>query len=184
MGGLTPVYASPEVVRRPAQPAQRPVQPGDRVSGDAHRRTCRFPGRTPAQLASQHLHARPRLALAVGRRPAGDRPARLSKDPRQRFPSCRANDRLPVGRRNGEDIAPSASRSAPAAKSASDTTSVRSREAKTDIESSRRARSGLRLVAARRTAKRWSWASRRSSQSRNSKATRALPCRSRRTCPS
>ncbi len=38
VGGLTPVYAAPEVFRGPSQPAQRSVQPGHCLPGTAHRR--------------------------------------------------------------------------------------------------------------------------------------------------
>ena len=48
-----------------------------------------FPGRTPAQLASQHLHARPRLSSLSPADQAVIGKA-LSKKPQDRFPSCRA----------------------------------------------------------------------------------------------
>ena len=87
MGGLTPVYASPEVFD--GRPSQRSDQYSlaivyqEMLTG-----VLPFPGKTAAQLASQHVHSRPRLAPLT----AGDQPiiARgLAKDPMQRFPSCR-----------------------------------------------------------------------------------------------
>jgi serine/threonine protein kinase len=83
MGGLTPVYAPPEVFD--GQPSQRSDQYSlaivyqEMLTG-----VLPFPGRTAAQLASQHLHARPRLAAL----PADDQPIiakALSKDPAQRL---------------------------------------------------------------------------------------------------
>jgi serine/threonine protein kinase len=88
LGGMTPVYAAPEVFD--GHPSLQSDQYSlaivyqEMLSG-----VLPFPGKTPAQLTSQHLHGRPRLTPL----PAGDRPivARaLSKDPNQRFDNCRA----------------------------------------------------------------------------------------------
>ena len=88
MGGLTPIYASPEVFDG------RPSQRSDQYSlAIVYQQLLTgilpFPGKTVAQLASQHIHAQPRLAPL----PAGDQPiiARaLSKNAALRYPSCRA----------------------------------------------------------------------------------------------
>ncbi len=88
MGGLTPIYASPEVYEG------RPSLHSDQYSlaivyQEMLTGVLPFPGRTPAQLAAQHLNARPRL----GPLPEADKAAvarALSKDPADRFPSCRA----------------------------------------------------------------------------------------------
>jgi serine/threonine protein kinase len=128
MGGLTPIYASPEVFD------DRPSEHSDQYSlaivyQEMICGALPFPGRTPAQLASQHLHARPRLAPL----PSTDQPViarALSKDPRQRFESCR--ELIDCLLAAGTPKAAPAAASRPAQKSASDTTPVRSREAKTD----------------------------------------------------
>ncbi len=87
MGGMTPVYAAPEVFD--GHPSLQSDQYSlaivfqEMLSG-----ILPFPGKTPAQLTSQHLHGHPRLTPL----PAGDRPilARaLDKDPERRFGSCR-----------------------------------------------------------------------------------------------
>jgi len=88
MGGLTPIYASPEVFD------DRPSEYSDQYSlaivyQEMLTGQLPFPGRTPAQLASQHLHARPRLAPL----PHDDQAVvarALDKDPHKRYPSCRA----------------------------------------------------------------------------------------------
>jgi len=88
MGGLTPVYASPEVYEG------RPSRHSDQYSlaivyQEMLTGVLPFPGRTPAQLTAQHLNSRPRLTSL----PPPDREAvarALAKDPDQRFPSCRA----------------------------------------------------------------------------------------------
>lgn len=88
MGGLTPVYAAPEAFD------DRPSPYSDQYSlailyQEMLTGILPFPGRTAAQLASQHLHARPRL-LSL---PPADQPViarALSKEPQQRYPSCRA----------------------------------------------------------------------------------------------
>jgi len=88
MGGLTPVYASPEVYE--GQPSLHSDQYSlaivyqEMLTG-----VLPFPGRTPAQLTAQHLNSRPRLTPL----PPPDRATiarALAKDPDQRFPSCRA----------------------------------------------------------------------------------------------
>ncbi|MFN0017988.1 MAG: tubulin-like doman-containing protein [Pirellulaceae bacterium] len=87
MGGLTPIYAPPEVFD--ARPSRRSDQYSlaivyqEMLTG-----VLPFPGRTAAQLAAQHMTARPRLAAL----PAHDQPVierALAKDPLQRFGSCR-----------------------------------------------------------------------------------------------
>ncbi len=87
MGGLTPVYAPPEVFDG------CPSLHSDQYSlaivfQEMLTGTVPFPGRTASQLAAQHLHSPPRLAslspsdqAIVGRA--------LAKDPEQRFPNCR-----------------------------------------------------------------------------------------------
>ena len=86
MGGLTPIYAPPEVFD--ARPSRRSDQYSlaivfqEMLTG-----ILPFPGKSAAQLAVQHLNAKPRL----GTLPAADQPiiARaLAKDPAQRFDSC------------------------------------------------------------------------------------------------
>jgi len=88
MGGLTPIYAAPEVFD------DRPSQRSDQYSlaivyQEMLTGNLPFPGRTPAQLASQHLHASPRLSSL----PETDQPViatALAKDPAQRFVNCRS----------------------------------------------------------------------------------------------
>ncbi len=88
MGGLTPVYAPPEVFDG------RPDQHSDQYSlaivyQEMLTGTLPFQGRTTAQLAAQHLHSRPNLsALPVGDQAAVARA--LSKDPQHRFTECRS----------------------------------------------------------------------------------------------
>lgn len=86
MGGLTPIYAPPEVFD--ARPSRRSDQYSlaivfqEMLTG-----IVPFPGKSAAQLAMQHLNAKPRL----GALPAADQPiiARaLAKEPAQRFGSC------------------------------------------------------------------------------------------------
>lgn len=87
VGGLTPVYAAPELFDG------RPNIHSDQYSlaivyQEMLTGALPYEGRTTAQLAAQHLHSRPRL----DRLPASDQPTiarALSKDPQQRFPSCR-----------------------------------------------------------------------------------------------
>ncbi|HVU87513.1 MAG TPA: tubulin-like doman-containing protein [Pirellulales bacterium] len=88
MGGLTPIYASPEVFD------DRPSQCSDQYSlaivyQEMLTDTLPFPGKTTAQLAAQHLQSRPRLtALPPDDKPIIDRA--LSKDPAARFGTARA----------------------------------------------------------------------------------------------
>jgi serine/threonine protein kinase len=88
MGGLTPMYAPPEVFD--GRPSHRSDQYSlaivyqEMLTGELP-----FAGRTAAQLTSQHLHGTP----CLDQLPAADRAAvgrALSKDPQQRFPTCRA----------------------------------------------------------------------------------------------
>ncbi len=87
MGGMTPMYAPPEVFDG------RPSRHSDQYSlAIAYQElltgTPPFCGKTPSQLISQHLHGSPRLTPL----PAHDQPiiARaLAKDPSQRYGSCR-----------------------------------------------------------------------------------------------
>ena len=88
MGGLTPTYAAPEVYD------DRPTPNSDQYSlaivyQEMLTGTLPFPGRTTAQLASQHLHARPRLSSLLPADQAVIAKA-LSKKPQDRYPSCRA----------------------------------------------------------------------------------------------
>ncbi|MCC6126875.1 MAG: protein kinase [Pirellulales bacterium] len=87
MGGMTPIYAAPEVFD--AHPSLHSDQYSlaivyqEMLSG-----ILPFPGKTVAQLTSQHLHGHPRLTPV----PPGDRPilARaMDKDPQKRFDTCR-----------------------------------------------------------------------------------------------
>ncbi len=87
VGGMTPVYAAPELFDG------RPSIHSDQYSlaivyQEMLTGVVPFEGRTTAQLAAQHLHARPRL----DRLPASDEPTiarALAKDPEQRFGGCR-----------------------------------------------------------------------------------------------
>ena len=98
MGGLTPVYAPPEVFE--GRPSRRSDQYSlaivyqEMLTG-----VVPFPGRTAAQLAAQHLNAKPRVTSL----PADDQPIilrALSKKPNERFNSCRELvDTLLGGRR-------------------------------------------------------------------------------------
>lgn len=86
VSGLTPIYAAPEVFD------DQPTSHSDQYSlaivyQEMLTGLLPFPGRTPAQLAAQHISGRPRLEKL----PASDREiiARaLSKDPEKRFKSC------------------------------------------------------------------------------------------------
>ena len=88
VGGLTPLYAPPEVFDG------RPNRNSDQYSlamvyQELLTGEPAFAGRTAAQLAAQHLHSSPCLAPL----PKTDQPVvarALSKDPDRRFPSCRA----------------------------------------------------------------------------------------------
>lgn len=86
VSGLTPIYAAPEVFD------DQPTSNSDQYSlaivyQEMLTGVLPFPGRTPAQLAAQHISGRPRLEKL----PASDRDiiARaLSKDSDARFESC------------------------------------------------------------------------------------------------
>lgn len=87
MGGLTPIYAPPEVFD--ARPSRRSDQYSlaivyqEMLTGQLP-----FPGRTSAQLAAQHLTAKPRLtSLPVADQGVIEKA--LAKEPEQRFSSCR-----------------------------------------------------------------------------------------------
>ncbi len=86
MGGLTPIYAPPEVFD--ARPSRRSDQYSlaivyqEMLTG-----LLPFPGKTAAQLAAQHLNARPLLSTL----PTTDQPIiakALSKDPQARYANC------------------------------------------------------------------------------------------------
>jgi eukaryotic-like serine/threonine-protein kinase len=87
MGGLTPVYAPPEVFE--GRPSRRSDQYSlaivyqEMLTG-----VVPFPGRTAAQLAAQHLNAKPRLTSL----PENEQPVvakALAKKPNDRFTNCR-----------------------------------------------------------------------------------------------
>lgn len=88
LGGLTPLYAPPELFDG------SPCRFSDQYSlaivfMEMLTGVLPFPGTTAAQLATQHLNSRPRLsALSPGDQAAIGKA--LSKDPQQRFASCRA----------------------------------------------------------------------------------------------
>ena len=87
MGGMTPVYAAPEIFDG------RPTSNSDQYSlaivyQEMLTGILPFPGMTAAQLAIQHVNTRPRLDSL----PPEDVPAitrALSKNPLDRFASCR-----------------------------------------------------------------------------------------------
>jgi serine/threonine protein kinase len=134
MGGLTPVYASPELFDG------RPTQRSDQYSlaivyQEMLTAALPFPGRTAAQLTSQHLHASPRLTAL----PAKDQPiiARaLSKDPAKRFPNCRAliDALLAADQWIGGQPGSADARPAPRVSPQRDTTATRSRATPTDVD--------------------------------------------------
>jgi eukaryotic-like serine/threonine-protein kinase len=87
LGGLTPLYAAPEVFN--GTPSRRSDQYSlaivyqEMLTG-----AVPFPGKSTAQLATQHLNASPDVyALAAGERKVIARA--LAKDPAKRFESCR-----------------------------------------------------------------------------------------------
>ncbi len=87
VGGLTPVYAPPELFDgRPSMHSDQyslAVMYQELLTG-----TRPFHGRTIAQLATQHVHGAPNIEPL----PPGDRPAvarALEKDPERRFGSCK-----------------------------------------------------------------------------------------------
>ncbi len=87
MGGLTPIYAPPEVFEG------RPTKHSDQYSlaivyQEMLSGVLPFPGKTAAQLAAQHLNARPRMAAL----PEADQQVigkSLSKNPNERYANCR-----------------------------------------------------------------------------------------------
>src|SRR4029079_8639605 len=85
--GLTPIYAPPEVFE--GRPSNRSDQYSlaivyqEMLTG-----VLPFPGRTAAQLAAQHLNAKPRLE-ALSQHDQGIIAKALSKKPTERFNSCR-----------------------------------------------------------------------------------------------
>jgi serine/threonine protein kinase len=87
MGGLTPIYAPPEVFE--GRPSNRSDQYSlaivfqEMLTG-----VLPFPGRTAAQLAAQHLNAKPRLEALSPSDQAIIGKA-LSKKPTERFGNCR-----------------------------------------------------------------------------------------------
>lgn len=88
LGGLTPVYAAPEVfagcASRQSDQYSLAIVYQQMLTG-----VLPFPGHTQQQLAAQHRQASPRLApLSDSDRPVVARA--LSKEPAQRFSSCRA----------------------------------------------------------------------------------------------
>ena len=88
VAGLTPIYAAPEVFDFRATPYSDQYSLAI-VYQEMLTGVLPFPGRTPAQLATQHLHSRPMVTAL----PPQDRAAitrALSKDPEKRFSSCRA----------------------------------------------------------------------------------------------
>lgn len=101
MGGMTPTYAPPELFDG------RPNAHSDQYSlaivyQEVLTGVLPFPGATAAQLASQHLHSRPRLESL----PAADRSViarALAKNPAERFASSRAmiDSLLAAGMRGG-----------------------------------------------------------------------------------
>lgn len=88
LNSLTPVYAPPEAFD--GQPGVFSDQYSlSIVYSEMLTGSLPFSGKTTAQLAAQHIYGRPILV----RLPVADQPAiqrALSKDPKQRFPNCRA----------------------------------------------------------------------------------------------
>lgn len=87
VGGMTPTYAAPELFdgRASEQSDQYSLAI---VYQEMLTGILPFPGQTPAQLAAQHTQSAPQLNVL----PAHDRPIiaqALSKEPTQRFGSCR-----------------------------------------------------------------------------------------------
>jgi hypothetical protein len=122
LGGLTPVYAAPEVFdgapSRQSDQYSLAIVYQELATGELP-----FPGRTLAQLAAQHVNSSPRL----GPLPPTDRAAverALAKDPARRFGSCRAfiDELLEVERRTATQRAAPPAGERPAA--TGDTTPV------------------------------------------------------------
>lgn len=140
IGGLTPIYAAPELFDG------RPDLHSDQYSlaivyQEMLTGTPPFDGRTTAQLASQHLHGRPRLDGL----PASDQPViarALSKDPKQRFQSCREMvDRLLGAASSSRPTGPKTSQAAASHYTTPATT------AKTEILSPKEIRAGILAAA-------------------------------------
>src|SRR5581483_464350 len=99
-GGLTPIYAPPEVFEG------RPTRRSDQYSlaivyQEMLTGVLPFPGRTAAQLAAQHLNAKPRLDAL----PENDQEViarALAKKPAERYHSCveMVNALVEAGRRS------------------------------------------------------------------------------------
>jgi serine/threonine protein kinase len=86
MGGLTPIYAPPEVFDGAPGPQSDQYSLAI-VFQELLTGTLPFSGRTAAQLAAQHLHSRPRLeSIPQTQRPALNKA--LAKDPAKRFSNC------------------------------------------------------------------------------------------------
>ena len=88
MGGLTPMYAAPELFDG------RPTPFSDQYSlaivyQEMLTAVRPFSGTTTAQLAAQHMQSRPKLS-PLPRPDQGPVGRALAKDPSQRFPSCLA----------------------------------------------------------------------------------------------
>jgi len=114
MGGLTPIYAPPEVFEG------RPTRRSDQYSlaivyQEMLTGVLPFPGRTAAQLAAQHLNAKPRLTPL----PENDQEVigkALSKKPAERYNSCRelVDALVEAGRRSpGQPAQPAANEGGP-----------------------------------------------------------------------
>jgi serine/threonine protein kinase len=87
VAGLTPTYSSPEMFDDAPSPHSDQYSLAI-VYQEMLTGVLPFPGRTAAQLANQHLRSQPQLAALV----QADRAAvarALSKNPAERFPSCR-----------------------------------------------------------------------------------------------
>ena len=121
VGGLTALYCPPEALNG------RPSRYSDQYSLAIvyqEMLTGQFPfgGRTAAQLAAQHLHSPPTLAVL----PPADQPVvarALSKNPDQRFPNCRtfADTLVEIGETQSRSVrraAPASRRSVPHSRAA------------------------------------------------------------------
>jgi serine/threonine protein kinase len=87
VGGLTPMYAPPEVFdgapTRHSDQYSLAIVYQEMLTGEAP-----FGGRTAAQLASQHVNCEPMIS-PLPHHDRGPITRALSKDPQRRFPSCR-----------------------------------------------------------------------------------------------